>query len=150
MTIGFDLTQFGSAPRQNSQPQQQVAREPEPAPVQREIPLDPSLPQSINEALTRPISANVTDENGNEFEDKLSQKAPGLKRQLFQIDKFASPVEPVQIVDKDGRKIWIDRKGNNILDPSTGQILLKPQEANTEDRDEINYHDNEGDSLTAI
>lgn len=148
MTIGFDLTQFGSAPQQNNQPQQQVAREPEPpAPVQREIPIDPSAPQTLQEALTKPITANLVDEEGNEFKDKLAQNAPGLKRQLFQIDKFASPVEPVQIVDKDGRKIWVDRRGNNVLDPVTGQVLLKPQQASTEDRDEINYNDNEGDSL---
>lgn len=148
MTIGFDLTQFGVQPNKPvNRPVQPVAS-PTPQPQPTQIIDDPSMPQTVNEALTKPLDVQVHSEDGSDFEDKLGKNAPGLKKALWGVDKFAANVRPVQVTGKDGRKIWVDANGNNILDPDTGQILTKPLPSTADDKKEINFHgDSEGDTL---
>jgi len=142
--IGFDLTQFGSKPLQQIQrpvvPVQQPEPQPQPTPSVID---DPSAPHNLQEALTKPLDANVMNEDGTEFQDKLAKNAPGLKKSLWGIDKFAAPVRPIQVVGKDGKKIWVDGNGNNCLDPNTGEILTKPQPATMEDREELSSQETE-------
>lgn len=150
MSIGFDLTQFGVRPGQ--QPPRPVSNEPVALPTPQPTPVnDPSAPQNMSEALTKPLNTNLQNEDGTDFEDKLARKAPSLKKSLWGIDKFASDVRPIQVKGKNGKMIWIDGNGNNILDPDTGEILTKPPSATDEDRQDINFHDvSNGDTLNEI
>lgn len=142
MAIGFDLTNIAPAPTQAPAPQQPVAPNPpqyqQPAPPPQPM-TDPNAPKTLNEALTKPITAELVDEEGNEFSDKLTRRAPGLKKQLWQVDKFAAAPEPVRVVNKEGKQVWVDRRGNHVLDPNTGNVLLTPPDATAEDRQEINH-----------
>lgn len=151
MSIGFDLTQFGAAPTpETTQPRPAyIVNNPNPTPQQQQpqVPADPNAPKTIKEALTKPIEANLVDEEGNEWQDNLKKKAPGLKKQLWNVDKCSEGCRPVQVVDDKGRTIWIDQTGNNILDPATGEILTSPPPASNEDRQEINYHGENDDSM---
>lgn len=126
--LGFDLTQFGGTTPLQRVPAP-VRQEPEqPAPQQQPIMADPNMPQNINDALTKPLDSQIANDDGTEFQDKLAKNAPGLKKSLWGIDKFASPVRPVRVV-QDGKEIWMDANGNNILDPDTGRILTKPNQS---------------------
>lgn len=133
--LGFDLTQFGSrpvAPTPGVPVQQPQPQQPAPQPVAQ--PQDPNAPQTLDEALTKPIDVNAVNEDGTEYQDKLAKNAPGLKKQLWGIDKFAAPVRPVQVKDKDGKMIWVDGNGNNIVDPNTGKTLTKAFSSSLDDK----------------
>lgn len=141
---GFDLTSFAV-------PEQPVHRSvaPAPQPVQQPVVIDPNAPQTMEEALTKPVGVDsLVDEEGQEFQDKLAKQAPGLKRQLWQVDKFAGKPRIVQVQNKDGQMVYVDANGNVPVDPSTGRILTKPPTASDADRREINYTDSSNSNLS--
>jgi acyl-CoA thioesterase len=134
MPIGFDLTQF-APPQRVQAPQRREAPAPTPEPsVQSPVPNNPNNPQNIEEALNKPLdgmnTTGMVDEEGHSYQDNLGRKNPALKKSIWQIDKFAAPVRPIQteVIDKDTKikkVIWIDANGNVPLDPETGEILIR-------------------------
>lgn len=128
---GFDLTNIKTVSRVNVPVP--LKREQAPTPPPQEQPQqNPAQAMTMEQALTQPVDGQATNEDGSPYHDKLKKADPALHKQLWQIDKFASKPIPVQRKFKDPdtgveRLIWVDASGNNILDPDTGSVQLKPK-----------------------